>query len=85
LLKGKKYLQSELSKIDFIKKVYPSDTNFILFKVDDANKLYQHLLQHQVIIRNRDKAPLLKGCLRVSVGTDKENEKFIEVLKNYLA
>ncbi|HUM53135.1 MAG TPA: aminotransferase class I/II-fold pyridoxal phosphate-dependent enzyme, partial [Chitinophagales bacterium] len=83
LLNGKKYLNTELNKISTVKKVYPSDTNFILFKVDDANAVYKYLLANQVIIRNRDKAPLLKGCLRVSVGTQKENEKFIEVLKNY--
>ncbi|MBK8352059.1 MAG: histidinol-phosphate transaminase [Saprospirales bacterium] len=83
LLKEKRYLNTELNKISTVKKVYPSDTNFILFEVDDANAVYQYLLSNQVIIRNRNSAPLLKGCLRVSVGTKQENEKFIEVLKNY--
>lgn len=83
LLKEKRYLNTELNKISTVKKVYHSDTNFILFKVDDANAVYKYLLANQVIIRNRNSAPLLKGCLRVSVGTQQENEKFIEVLKNY--
>jgi histidinol-phosphate aminotransferase len=83
LLNGRKYLESELKAISTVKKVFPSDTNFILFKVDDADAVYKYLLANQVIIRNRDKAPLLKGCLRVSVGTTLENERFIEVLKKY--
>ena len=83
LLVGRKMLEKELQKIPFIQKIYPSDANFILFKVEDANALYQYLLLQKVIVRNRDKAPLLKGCLRVSVGTKEENEIFINSLKNY--
>jgi len=45
--------------------------------------LYKYLLTKKVIIRNRDKAPLLKGCLRVSVGTPEENQKFIDALKSF--
>ncbi len=85
LLEGRAMLEREMQKIPFIEKVYPSDTNFILFRVPDANGLYQYLLGQKVIVRNRDKAPLLKGCLRVSVGTKEENEKFIIALKNYKA
>ena len=85
LITGRKWLESEMNKISFIHKIFPSDTNFILFKVDDAGKLYNYLLSNKVIVRNRDNAPLLKGCLRVSVGTKIENEKFIEAMKNYNA
>jgi histidinol-phosphate aminotransferase len=83
LLKGRHWLESQLKEIAFIQKIYPSDTNFILFRVEDANVLYKFLLSKKVIVRNRDKAPLLKGCLRVSVGTAVENTKFIEALKEY--
>lgn len=83
LLQIRDNLIAELSKIDFIKDVFPSDANYILFKVEDANKLYQYLIEENIIVRNRNSAPLLKGCLRVSVGTQIENERFIEVLKNY--
>lgn len=85
LLEGRKMLDMEMKQIPFIEKIYPSDANFILFKVPDANDLYRYLLTQKVIVRNRDKAPLLKGCLRVSVGTKEENEKFIIALKNYKA
>ncbi len=83
LLDGKKYLVEELSKISYINKIYHSDTNFILFQVDDANALYHYLLSNKIIVRNRDKAPLLKGCLRVSVGTQDENKQFMDVMKKY--
>ena len=85
LLSGRKWLENQMKEIKFIQKIYPSDANFILFKVEDANALYKYLLSKKVIVRNRDKAPLLKGCLRVSVGTAAENSKFIEALKEYTA
>jgi histidinol-phosphate aminotransferase len=85
LLSGRKWLENQMKEIKFIYKIYPSDANFILFKVEDANALYKYLLSKKVIVRNRDKAPLLKGCLRVSVGTAAENSKFIEALKEYTA
>ena len=85
LLSGRKWLENQMKEIKFIQKIYPSDANFILFKVEDANGLYKYLLSKKVIVRNRDKAPLLKGCLRVSVGTEAENSKFIEALKEYTA
>lgn len=83
LLNGRHWLENQLKEVDYIQKVYASDTNFILFKVEDANELYRYLLSKKVIVRNRDKAPLLKGCLRVSVGTAGENTKFIEAIKEY--
>jgi histidinol-phosphate aminotransferase len=85
LLSGRKWLENQMKEIKYIHKIYPSDGNFILFKVEDANGLYKYLLSKKVIVRNRDKAPLLKGCLRVSVGTAAENSKFIEALKEYTA
>lgn len=83
LIIGRNYLESELSKIPYIHQIFPSDANYILFKVDDANALYLYLIQHKIVVRNRDNSPLLKGCLRVSVGTKEENNRFIEVLKKY--
>jgi len=83
LVAGREWLELQMKSIPLIHKIYPSDTNYILFKVDDADKLYKYLLTKKVIIRNRDKAPLLKGCLRVSVGTPEENQKFIDALKSF--
>ena len=58
--------------------VYPSATNFLLFRVPDAAAFYQGLLQQGVLIRRQDHLPGLHGCLRVSVGTPEENQAFID-------
>jgi histidinol-phosphate aminotransferase len=70
-----------LSQFDFIEKVFPSETNFILFRTTQPNELYNYLVKHQVIVRNRSTQPLCEGCLRVSVGTEVENKRLIELLK----
>lgn len=74
-------LANELYKIDFIEIIYPSDTNFLLVKVDNANKRYQQLLEHGIVVRNRTSQPLCDNCLRFTVGTFMENEKLIKALK----
>lgn len=76
-------LQNELQQLNFIKKIYPSDSNFILIKTDNANNLYQYLSAKEIIVRNRSKEPLCENCLRITVGTPGENKTLIEALKNY--
>ena len=78
---NKKVLKNELLKIPFIQKIYPSDSNFLLAKVDDANKRYQQLLQEQIVVRNRTTEPLCENCLRFTIGTKEETEKLIKALK----
>jgi histidinol-phosphate aminotransferase len=77
------FLERELQQFDFIKRIYPSDANFILVKVTDADKLYQYLLMHRIIVRNRSREPLCENCIRITVGTQLENEKLLNALKNY--
>ncbi|QNK77858.1 histidinol-phosphate transaminase [Winogradskyella sp. PAMC22761] len=74
-------LNEALKTIDFVTEVYPSDANFILAKVDDANKRYQQLVEKGIVVRNRTNQPLCENCLRFSVGTKEENEKLIQTLK----
>jgi histidinol-phosphate aminotransferase len=76
-------LADAISKIDFIKYVFPSDSNFLLAKVDDANKVYDFLLANKIIVRNRSNMIHCKECLRFTVGTIEENKKLIEVLLKY--
>lgn len=75
-------LAMELSNIDCIETIYPSDTNFLLVKFDDANKRYQQLLEHGIVVRNRTNQPLCDNCLRFTVGTFMENEALIKTLKS---
>lgn len=81
LLEGRNYLINELPKLPFVEKIYPTDANFILVKVEDANSLYKQLTDKGVIVRNRNSVSLCAGCLRITVGTDKENEMLIKTLR----
>jgi histidinol-phosphate aminotransferase len=80
ILKERDRLLSELSKFDFL-TVFPSDSNFILFRVaNDAEKLFQKLVENGILIRNLNAHPRLNNCLRVTVGTQKENDIFLAQL-----
>ena len=72
-----------LSKSEFVEKIYPSDANFILIKVDDANFRYQQFIEKGVVVRNRSNQPLCENCLRISIGTKEETEQIIELLKTF--
>lgn len=81
LLDGRDYLNSELVKLPFVQKVYPTDANFILVKVPDVNNLYKQLADKGIIVRNRNSVSLCAGCLRITVGTDEENKTLIDTLQ----
>nr|WP_299067941.1 histidinol-phosphate transaminase [uncultured Allomuricauda sp.] len=81
ILKERKTLVQALNELDFVNKTYPSDSNFVLVKVDDADKRYQELLEAQVVVRNRSNQPLCENTLRFTVGTPDENKKLIAILK----
>ena len=70
-----------LLNIKFVDKIYSTESNFILVKVNDANKRYAELIAKGIVIRNRTTQPLCDNCLRLTVGTEQENMKLIEVLK----
>ncbi|TXE05630.1 histidinol-phosphate transaminase [Gelidibacter salicanalis] len=82
LLEERKVLSKALEDVNFVKNIYLSDANFIMIKVDDANKRYQQLIDHGIVIRNRTSQPLCDNCLRLTVGTTKENTHLIETLKS---
>lgn len=82
LLKERALLMDELENITFVSKIYPSDANFILAKVDDANKRYKQLLEKGIVIRNRTTQIGCENCLRFTIGTSKENKKLIKTLKS---
>lgn len=82
ILHERNRLFKALLQVGFIEKVYPSDANFILVKVDDANNRYAQILERGVVVRNRTTQPLCENTLRFTVGTSEENERLIEVLKS---
>jgi histidinol-phosphate aminotransferase len=71
-----------LVNVKFVQKIYPTEANFILIKVDDANKRYDELIAKGIVIRNRTTQPLCENTLRLTIGTEEENKKLMEVLKN---
>nr|WP_315253839.1 histidinol-phosphate transaminase [uncultured Flavobacterium sp.] len=75
-------LLSVLNKVSFVEKIYPTEANFILIKVDDANKRYDELIAKGIVIRNRTTQPLCENCLRLTIGTAEENKKLIGALRN---
>jgi histidinol-phosphate aminotransferase len=74
-------LSNELSVLPMVKKVYPSDANFILIEVEDALNTYNSLVDEGIIIRDRSKVTLCEGCLRITIGTPEENKTLLETLK----
>jgi len=80
LVAEREVMKNELRKLPFVEKIYPSDANFILIKVPDANILYNQLVERGIIVRNRNAISLCQGCLRITVGTHSENCLLLETL-----
>lgn len=83
IVEQRNWVNQQLKQFNFVQNIYPSDANFILVKVDNADKLYQYLLMKRIIVRNRTKEPLCENCIRITIGTNLENETLINSLKNY--
>jgi histidinol-phosphate aminotransferase len=81
ILSEKERLTKEISQMGIVKKIYPSDANFLLIRVDNADDIYQKLVAENIITRNRNKQ--VKNCLRVTIGTPEENNILIKALKNF--
>lgn len=72
-----------LNKFSFVQQVYPSDSNFLLVKVSNAQNCYDYLLSKGIIVRNRSSVINCDNCLRITIGTEQENEILIDALKAY--
>ena len=84
LNKERKRISHELNKMDSIEKVFSSNANFVLFKCSNARMVYQKLASKGVIIRDRSNQLNLQDCLRVSVGTESENNLFLKSLREII-
>ena len=82
ILKERTLMISELQSISCISKIYPSDANFLLVKVDDANKRYNQLIENGIVIRNRTTQAGCENTLRLTIGTSEENKTLIDTLKS---
>ncbi len=83
IVEEREKFEAMLKQLPFVKKVYKSDANFILVKVDSALELYNYLTSNQIIVRDRSKVMLCDDCLRIAIGTKEENEQLVAIFKKY--
>ncbi len=79
ILQQKTFLEDALTQIPIVKKIYPSDSNFLLIEVENADNVYSKLVEKKIIVRNR--TDMIKNCLRITIGTPVENSKLINILQ----
>lgn len=80
LLSEKNYMEEELKKIKGVQKIYPSDANFLLVKIDNARTVYEILVKKRIIVRDRSKVELCDNSLRITIGSPEENKSLLAVL-----
>lgn len=77
----REWLKQELAQFSFVQKIYPSDANFLLVKMDDPKTVYNHLSSKGIVVRDRSSVSGCEGCLRITVGTSSENRLLISALQ----
>jgi histidinol-phosphate aminotransferase len=83
LVQERSRLEAELPQLKQVVKVYPSDANFLLVRVAEAKGLYSFLLENGIVVRDRSNVVLCDGCLRITVGTEKENSELLSAITNF--
>lgn len=81
----REWLAKQLEELPVTKRVYPSDANFLLVAMDNADRLFSYLTDTGIIVRNRSKVILCDNSLRITVGTPEENQQLLNALKAYNA
>lgn len=79
----REHLLPAVAELPYCKRVYPTDANFFLAEVTDADKIYHYLVEQGIIVRNRNRVVLCQNCLRITVGTPKENCELLSALRQY--
>ncbi|WP_185868658.1 histidinol-phosphate transaminase [Blattabacterium cuenoti] len=84
LISERKYMETHLNNISIVEKVYPSSTNFLLVKIKFSSKhLYHYLMHQKIFVRDRSNIHLCHDCLRITIGTHKENQFLIKQIQSY--
>jgi histidinol-phosphate aminotransferase len=83
ILLERERLSKALVSFAFVERVFPSDANFLLVRVKEPKKIYAYLQEAGIIVRDRSSVPLCEGCLRITVGTGRENELLLNALEKY--
>lgn len=80
---GRDRLAADLSRLRSVERVFPSDANFLLVRIGDADGAYRFLLSRGIVVRNRNNVELCEGCLRITIGDDHENDAVLAALKDF--
>ena len=83
LLQERSRMIEAFRELPICEKVYPTDANFFLAKMTDATKIYNYLVDHAIIVRNRHRVQLCQNCLRITIGTKTENSELVAALRQY--
>ncbi|MPR37038.1 histidinol-phosphate transaminase [Salmonirosea aquatica] len=83
ILADRENLAQALSTLPGVVKIHPSDANFLLVEFDNAAGTMKYLIDERIIVRDRSKVTLCAGCLRITVGTEAENEVLLKALKKF--
>jgi len=83
ILEARQYLMQAFAHLPICLQVFPSDANFFLARVTDANTIYNYLVDQGIIVRNRSRISLCQDCLRITIGTREENEQLLKALRQY--
>ena len=84
IVRERERLATALKALALVQHVYPSDANFLLVRVADARAVYEYLLANQIVVRDRSKVMLCDNCLRITVGTARENDELLNVLNAFI-
>ncbi|MDE6257817.1 MAG: histidinol-phosphate transaminase, partial [Muribaculaceae bacterium] len=83
IISEREKMADALKDAECVKEVFPSDANFLLIRVSDADTLYDYLLKAGVVVRNRSRMPLCADTLRITIGTPAENERTLQLIKRF--
>lgn len=83
LLQERARMMQAFKELPICKKVYPTDANFFLAKVNDAQKTYDYLVNKGIIVRNRSRVALCQHCLRITIGNKSENNELLSALRQF--
>jgi histidinol-phosphate aminotransferase len=84
ILSERERVISELDEFEGVEKIFPTDANFLIFRVPEAIEVYKKLAEKGVIVRYRGNEPHCENCLRLTIGTPDENDQFLSALKQVL-
>ena len=83
LLQERAIVMQAFAMLPICEKVYPTEANFFLAKMNDATRIYNYLVDQGIIVRNRTRVQLCQDCLRITIGTKSENSELIAALRQY--